>query len=99
MTAVVRYGEVALCASCDARRSSLGKGQVPVRLAPAGPVDVLGWVADARDGVAAAEAVLAAAVARARSAGRSWSAIGARLGVSRQAAQQWFSRAGARTPG
>ncbi len=45
--------------------------------------------------VNAVEAVLAAAVTRARQAGASWSAIGARIGVSRQGAQQRFTRASA----
>ena len=42
LTATLRYGAVALCPSCNAARSTLGKGQAPVRL-PAGPgFDVLG---------------------------------------------------------
>ena len=45
--ATVRVGAVVLCASCNAARSSLGKGQRQVPL-PAGPeLDVLGWVASA----------------------------------------------------
>ena len=47
LTATLRYGSVALCASCNAARSTLGKGQTSVPL-PAGLVfDVLGWVATA----------------------------------------------------
>ncbi|HEX7041318.1 MAG TPA: hypothetical protein VF202_14470 [Trueperaceae bacterium] len=39
------------------------------------------------------EELLRSAVAAARSAGQSWEAIGARLGISRQAAQKRFGRA------
>ena len=96
LTATVQYGAVALCASCNAARSTLGKGQTPVPL-PAGVVfDVLGWVATAHQQANAAEATLAAAVTRARQGGASWTVIGAQLGVSRQGAQQRFPRASAR---
>ncbi len=96
LTATLRYGAVALCASCNAARSTLGKGQAPVPL-PAGVVfDVLGWVAAAHQQVGAAEATLAAAVTRARQTGASWTVIGAQLGLSRQGAQQRFTRASAR---
>lgn len=91
LTATLRYGTVALCPSCNAARSTLGKGQTPVPL-PAGPAfDVLGWVATAHQQAGAAEATLAAAVTRARQGGATWSLIGARLGVSRQGAQQRFT--------
>jgi len=92
LTATIRLGTVALCASCNAARSTLGKGQTPVPLPPAPAFDVLGWVATAHQQATAAEATLAAAVTRARQAGTSWSVIGARLGLSRQGAQQRFSR-------
>ena len=86
----MQLGAVALCPSCHARRSTVGKGQAAVRL-PAGPaVDVLAWVATAHEQTDAAERTLAAAVTRARQSGASWTAIGAQLGVSRQAAQQRF---------
>jgi hypothetical protein len=91
LTATVRYGAVALCPSCNAARSTLGKGQTPVPL-PAGPAfDVLGWVASAHQQAGAAEATLDAAVTRARQCGATWSVIGAQLGVSRQGAQQRFT--------
>ena len=91
LTATVRYGAVALCPSCNAARSTLGKGQTPVPL-PAGPgFDVLGWVASAHQQAGAAEATLAAAVTRARQGGATWSTIGAQLGVSRQGAHQRFA--------
>ena len=94
--ATVQLGAIMLCASCNAARSTLGKGQTPVPL-PAGVVfDVLGWVAIAHQQANAAEATLAAAVTRARQGGATWSVIGAQLGVSRQGAQQRFTRASAR---
>ena len=96
LTATIRLGTVALCPSCNAARSSLGKGQRPVPL-PTGPeLDVLGWVATAHQQAAAAEANLTAAVTRARQAGASWTAIGAQLGLTRQGAQQRFTRASIR---
>jgi L-lactate utilization protein LutC len=92
LTATVQLGAVALCTSCNAARSTLGKGQAPVLL-PAGPeFDVLGWVATAHQQTNAAEATLAAAVTRARQTGASWTIIGAQLGLSRQGAQQRFTR-------
>ena len=93
LTATVRLGTVALCASCNAARSSLGKGQTPVPLPPGPAFDVLGWVATAHQQVGAAEATLGAAVARARQSGATWTAISAQLGLSRQGAQQRFTRA------
>jgi hypothetical protein len=91
----VAFGTVALCPSCQTHRSTLGKGQPPVPL-PAGPAfDVLDWIATANEQTNAAERTLTAALARARQTGASWSVIGARLGVSRQAAQQRFTRASA----
>jgi hypothetical protein len=90
--ATVQLGAVVLCPSCNAARSSLGKGQRPVPL-PAGPeLDVLGWVATAHQQARAAQATLAAAVTRARQVGASWTAIGAQLGLTRQGAQQRFAR-------
>jgi len=95
LTATVRLGAVTLCSSCNETRSTLGKGQTPVPL-PTGPVlDILDWVATARQQAGAAEANLAAAVTRARQSGASWSAIGAQIGLSRQGAQQRFTRTSA----
>jgi hypothetical protein len=91
LTATLRYGAVALCASCNAARSTLGKGQTPVRLPADRAFDVLGWVASAHQQAGAAEATLAAAVTRACQGGATWSVIGAQLGVSRQGAQQRFT--------
>lgn len=93
LTATVRYGAVALCPPCQARRSTLGKGQPSVPL-PASPnVEVLAWVAAAHQHADAAEHSLTAAITRARQTGASWTAIGTHLGVSRQAAQQRHTRA------
>jgi len=92
LTATIQLGAIMLCPSCNTARSTLGKGQTPVPL-PAGPAfDVLGWVTTAHQQAGAAEATLAAAVTRARQAGASWTVIGAHLGVSRQGAQQRFTR-------
>jgi hypothetical protein len=92
LTATIQLGAVALCASCNAARSTLGKGQTPVPL-PLGPAfDVLDWVATAHQQARAAEATLTAAVTRARQTGATWTAIGAQLGLSRQGAQQRFTR-------
>jgi hypothetical protein len=93
VTAVVRRGRVALCASCDAIRSTLGKGHAATQLPAAPPPDLLYWVTQAQARLRAAEAELAAAVTRARQAGQSWAAIGASLRISRQAAQQRFGHA------
>lgn len=91
LTAVVAYSEVTLCSSCQAARSTLGKGHPPLAL-PTGPaLDVLDWVATAHQQATDAERTLAAAVTRARQTGQPWSAIGTRLGVTRQAAQQRFA--------
>jgi len=91
LTAVVRYDDVALCPSCQARRSTLGKGQRPLPLPTSPALDVLNWVATAHQQTIAAERLLAAAVTRARQTGQPWSAIGTQLGVTRQAAQQRFA--------
>lgn len=96
LTAVVRYGTVALCAACQTARSSVGKGTAPVALTAARELDVLDWIGTAHEQAAAAERTLAAAVTRARQGGHPWSTIGARLGVSRQAAHQRFAAPQAR---
>lgn len=95
LTATVRFGTLALCGSCNSRRSSIGKGQPPIPLPDAGPVDVLDWITTAHEQATTAEQVLTAAITRARQNGQPWSAIGAQLGTTRQAAQQRFTRASA----
>jgi hypothetical protein len=91
LTAEVRLGPVALCGSCAAARSTLGKGIAPRPLPPGPAIDVLDWVTDARAAASQARRDLHAAVTRARTQGRSWTQIAARLGITRQAAQQRFS--------
>lgn len=91
LIAVVRYGQIALCQSCQSQRSTLGKGH-PAEPLPAGPpIDVLAWVADAYQQAIAAEHDLTAAVTRARQSAQPWAAIGQCLGITRQAAQQRFA--------
>lgn len=102
LTAEVTLGRVALCGSCAAARSTVGKGTAPVPL-PAGPaVDVLDWVAGADAAARQARGDLAAAVTRARSRGCTWTQIAGRLGVTRQAAWQRYRQdpppAAARSP-
>ncbi|MGH3576737.1 MAG: hypothetical protein ACRDU0_04175 [Mycobacterium sp.] len=93
VTAQIMLGAVALCGSCAAARSTLGKGVVPVPLPPGPDLDVLDWVAGASAAAGQASRRLDAAVTRARSQGRTWTQIASRLGVTRQAAQQRYSRA------
>jgi hypothetical protein len=85
---VVRYGPTTLCADCDRRRSAVGKGMAPVRLPDPG---ALLEVIAARDACRQAELALHHAVRSARHAGHAWSAVGAVLGTTRQAAQQRFN--------
>ncbi len=92
LTAAVRYGAVALCTDCDTRRSTLGKGVTPRQIPPQHPLDVLGWVAQANQQLHQAQAELDAAVTRARTQQHSWTAIGAELNITRQAAQQRFTQ-------
>jgi hypothetical protein len=89
--AAVRYGQLALCAPCDQRRSTLGKGTRPVALPD--PCALL-EIAAARRACQQAEAELRQAVAAARQAGHPWSAVAAILGATRQAAQQRFASTG-----
>lgn len=85
---VKRYGPIALCSDCDRRRSAVGKGMTPVVLPdPAALLELLA----AQDACIQAEGDLRRAVAAARAANQSWSAIGILLGTTRQAAQQRFA--------
>jgi hypothetical protein len=86
--ASVRYGQIALCASCDQRRSTAGKGTPPVRLPDP---HILLQVTAARDDCQQATAALHDTVASARQAGHPWSTVAVILGVTRQAAQQRFA--------
>ncbi len=98
LTATVRFGTIALCGPCASRRSTVGKGQPGIPLPPSPTIDLLSWIAAAQHDAAAAEHTLNAAITRARQAGLPWTAIGAQLGVSRQAAQQRFTRASTSPP-
>ncbi|HEX2357379.1 MAG TPA: hypothetical protein VHI50_13095 [Micromonosporaceae bacterium] len=80
--------------ACAARRSTVGKGEPPRPLPPGPALDVLEWIDAAHAELLVAEHTLAAAVARARQHGHSWSTIGARLGISRQGTQQRFGATG-----
>ncbi|HUZ30232.1 MAG TPA: hypothetical protein VMU90_13365 [Solirubrobacteraceae bacterium] len=86
---LVRYGPITLCADCDRRRSAVGKGMAPLPLADPG---ALLEVIAARDACRQAELALRCAVSSARRAGHAWSALGAVLGTTRQAAQQRFDQ-------
>jgi hypothetical protein len=97
LVAVVRYGHIGLCASCDQRRSTLGKQQPPTPLTTTTPFNVLAWIAHAQQELDNAEQTLAAAVHRARQQHHPWSAIGAALGITRQAAQQRFAPSNSNT--
>jgi hypothetical protein len=90
LLAVLRYGPIPLCASCDRQRSSLGKGVNPIPVPQAAPLDVSAWIEQAQRDLRQAERALVGVVRRARQRGHSWTTIGAALGVSRQAAQQRF---------
>jgi hypothetical protein len=100
LTATATVGRIPLCSSCLARRSTLGKGQ-PVRPLPTGgdphQVDPLDWIDEAAAELRVADDTLRAAVHRARQRGHSWTLIGQRLNITRQAAQQRFHQA-TRTP-
>jgi hypothetical protein len=92
LTAQITVGGVALCRSCAAARSTLGKGIAAVPLPPGPAIDVLDWITQAAVAARQAQRGRDAAVARARSRGHSWAQIAARLGVTRQAAQQRHGR-------
>jgi len=96
LTAQIRFGTVALCGPCARSRSTLGKGIVAAPLPPGPALDVLDWVAEAALAASQAGRRLAAAVTRARSRGCTWAQIAARLGVTRQAAQQRYRHRPAR---
>jgi hypothetical protein len=91
LTATVTYGGISLCSACEAKRSTLGKGQTRRRLPPTGP-DPLALLADAHLDLIDAHEKLQAAVLRARQHHTTWTAIASVLGTTRQAAQQRFSR-------
>lgn len=88
--ATIAYGPVALCPSCDARRSTVGKGVVGPSLVAGASWSALEAAEAAAAELRAAEDQLAAAVVSARRLGHSWRELGNALGVSRQAVQQRY---------
>ena len=87
--AVIAYGPTTLCANCDLRRSTVGKGTTP---RPVPGIELARLIAAAQT-AAHAESELADAAHIARQAGASWTQIGDALGLTRQAAQQrWRQR-------
>jgi hypothetical protein len=86
--AVVAYGPTKLCAACEQMRSSVGKGTIPRPL----PGAELARLIDAARAAADANNRLAEAARAARDAGASWTQIGDALGLTRQTAQQRWSR-------
>ena len=86
--AFVAYGPITLCRNCDLRRSTVGKGTVPRAV----PGVELRHLADAAQTAADADAELTHAAHAARNAGATWTQIGDAVGVTRQAAQQRWSK-------
>jgi hypothetical protein len=56
VTAAMRRGTTALCASCDALRSTLGKGQPGTPIPAPAAASVLDWISQARTRLAGAGA-------------------------------------------
>lgn len=92
LTAVVRHATIALCADCDTRRSTLGKGTPAHRLPPTSDIDLIDWLTRAHRQLDRATSELDAAATRARTHGHTWTAIGAALNITKQAAQQRFGQ-------
>jgi len=86
--AVVGYGPTLLCATCDALRSSVGKGTTPKPV----PGSELASLIDAARAAGDANHRLGEAARAARHAGATWTQIGNAVGLTRQAAQQRWSR-------
>jgi len=91
LTATVVYGTISLCTPCNQRRSTLGKGHAGRQL-PVHQPDPLDLLADAHTQVVTATEQLNSAVIRARQHHATWTAIATVLGITRQAAQQRFTR-------
>jgi hypothetical protein len=81
-------GPTTLCASCDLRRSTVGKGMTPRPV----PGLELGRLIAAARAAAHADSELTLAAHAARQTGASWTQIGDAVGLSRQAAQQRWGR-------
>ncbi len=86
--AVVAYGPTPLCASCDLMRSAVGRTNIARPL----PGVELTRLMDAARAAAEAANQLDRAACDARHAGASWTQIGNAVGLTRQAAQQRWSR-------
>ncbi len=78
------YGPIVLCASCDKRRSTVGKGTIPRPV----PGAALAALAQAAHTAADARRSLTDAANAARHHNASWAQIGDAVGLTRQAAQQ-----------
>ncbi len=91
LIATVVYGTISLCTPSNERRSTLGKGQAGRQL-PVREPDPLDLLADAYTQVATATEQLNSAVIRARQHHATWTATATVLGITRQAAQQRFTR-------
>lgn len=63
LTATVRYGNIALCPSCRAMRSTIGKEQSAIALPTAPALDVLDWLHAAHQQAAATDRSLATMIA------------------------------------
>lgn len=74
------------------RIDDTGLGDLDPAATPARDASHFRAIIAANEAVTSAEGRLRAAVQSARAAGDSWTIIGAALGVSKQAAQQRFSR-------
>jgi hypothetical protein len=88
--AVVSYGPIVLCRSCDTMRSAVGRTESATRLPGA---ELIELVAATQELIRAEERV-GEALRRARDAGASWAQLGDALGITRQAAQQRFASTG-----
>ncbi len=75
------------------RNDDIGLDDLDPSSVPARDASHFRAIIAANDALSDADAGLRAAVREARDAGDSWTVIGAALGVSKQAAQQRFSRA------
>lgn len=82
--AEVAYGTIALCADCDRRRSTVGKGTIVTRLNPRS----LQAVRQAAEELDRAQQHLDDTVRSARHNRATWAQIADTLGVTRQAAHQ-----------
>jgi hypothetical protein len=87
--AVMSYGSVALCASCDSRRSTIGKGVARHHLKTP-TIDPLEQLSAAQNKLDQASQKLVERVILARRTGCSWTRIAQVVGTTRQAAQQRY---------